>query len=146
MRALSQMNDREIALRTARACDAILAALGPPPKETMASSKGPDLGIVRRQLEIALRLLSEEVGDMPVGGRRIWWRNIHNRVERALEYLPPAGGVKAAEAELHAAKAKLAETQGLVKYYKRIAHAFDEPSEIIAHLAEEFAAILEEDA
>ena len=45
-----------------------------------------------------------------------------------------------------AAEGKLEETQGLVEYYERYAHAFDETGEIIAHLAEEFATILKGDA
>ena len=110
------------------------------------------------------------------------------RIEALEARLPPAGEVEAAEAELHAAKAKaqiwqaigqdalrqntalegqivtlrqrlaeecdkrqaaeakLVEVQDMLKHYKHIANAFDEPSEIIAHFAEEFATILDGDA
>lgn len=61
-----------------------LAALEAPD----VSAEGPRLTVVRTQLEQALLLL-EENPDEPMPDP--WRNNVINRVERALEYLPPAG-------------------------------------------------------
>ena len=67
---------------------AINRRLAAPESAPDVSAEGPRLTVVRTQLEQALLLL-EENPDEPMPDP--WRNNVINRVERALEYLPPAG-------------------------------------------------------